>query len=40
MAEELWRVSEELTREYLVSHDGPDLNEIEKGWRRLKNERK
>ena len=30
LAEELWRVSEELTRDYLVSHDGPDLNEYEK----------
>ena len=30
MAEELWRVSEQLTREYLVSHDGPDLNDYEK----------
>ena len=30
LAEELWRVSEELTREYLVSHDGPDLNDYEK----------
>ena len=30
LAEELWRVSEELTREYLVSHEGPDLNDYEK----------
>ena len=30
MAEELWRVSEELTRNYLVSHDGPDLNDFER----------
>ena len=29
MAAELWRVSEELTQEYLVSHAGPDLNEFE-----------
>ena len=30
MAEELWRVSEDLTRDYLVSHDGPDLNDFER----------
>ena len=30
LAEELWRVSEELTRDYLVSHDGPDLNDYER----------
>lgn len=36
MAEELWRVSEELTRDYLVSHDGPDLNELERGWQQMK----
>lgn len=30
MAEELWRVSEELTRDYLVSHTGPDLNDRER----------
>jgi len=29
MAEELWRVSEGLTREHLVSHSGPDLNAFE-----------
>jgi NAD(P)-dependent dehydrogenase (short-subunit alcohol dehydrogenase family) len=29
MAAELWRVSEDLTREHLVSHTGPDLNEFE-----------
>ena len=30
MAAELWRVSEDLTRDYLVSHTGPDLNEFER----------
>lgn len=30
MAEELWRVSAELTRDYLVSHSGPDLNDRER----------
>lgn len=30
MADELWRVSEELTRDYLVSHTGPDLNDYER----------
>ena len=30
MAAELWRVSEELTRDYLVSHDGPDWNDFER----------
>jgi NAD(P)-dependent dehydrogenase (short-subunit alcohol dehydrogenase family) len=30
MAERLWNVTEEMTREYLVSHRGPDLNEFEK----------
>jgi hypothetical protein len=30
MAEELWQVSEELTRDYLVSHTGPDYNDFER----------
>ena len=30
MAEELWQVSEDLTRDYLVSHDGPDYNDFER----------
>ena len=30
MAEQLWRVSEELTRDYLVTHTGPDYNDFEK----------
>lgn len=30
MAEKLWRVSEELTQDYLVTHTGPDYNEFEK----------
>lgn len=30
MAEQLWRVSEELTQDYLVTHTGPDYNEFEK----------
>lgn len=30
MAEELWQVSEDLTRDYLVTHTGPDLNEYER----------
>lgn len=36
LAEELWQVSESLTREYLVSHEGADLNDYERGaqeWR-------
>jgi len=31
MAEELWRVSEDITRDYLVSHTGADLNDYERG---------
>jgi NAD(P)-dependent dehydrogenase (short-subunit alcohol dehydrogenase family) len=30
MAERLWQVSEELTRDYLVSHSGPDYNDFER----------
>ena len=30
MAAELWRVSEGMTRDYLVSHDGPDWNDFER----------
>jgi len=30
MAEKLWRVSEDLTRDYLVSHDGADYNDFER----------
>jgi len=30
MAEELWRVSEDLARDYLVSHTGPDFNDRER----------
>ena len=30
MAERLWDVSTELTRDYLVTHTGPDYNEFEK----------
>ena len=30
MAEELWRVSGDLTRDYLVTHTGPDLNDFER----------
>jgi NAD(P)-dependent dehydrogenase (short-subunit alcohol dehydrogenase family) len=30
LAAELWSVSENLTRDYLVSHDGPDLNDYER----------
>jgi NAD(P)-dependent dehydrogenase (short-subunit alcohol dehydrogenase family) len=36
MAEELWRVSTELTRDYLVTHTGADMNDYERGmlkWR-------
>lgn len=33
MAAELWRISEDLTRDYLVSHDGPDLNDFERALR-------
>lgn len=31
MAEELWRVSEDLMRDHLVSHTGPDYNDFERG---------
>lgn len=31
MAERLWQVSEDLTRDYLVSHSGPDYNDFERG---------
>lgn len=34
MAERLWQVSEELTRDYLVSHTGPDWNDFERALRR------
>jgi NAD(P)-dependent dehydrogenase (short-subunit alcohol dehydrogenase family) len=30
MAERLWQVSEDLTRDYLVSHSGPDYNDFER----------
>ena len=30
MAERLWQVSEDLTRDYLVSHTGPDYNDFER----------
>ena len=33
MAERLWQVSEELTREHLVSHTGPDWNDYERAAR-------
>ena len=33
MAERLWRVSEELTAEYLVTHTGPDWNDFERALR-------
>ena len=33
MAAELWRVSEDLTRNFLVSHDGPDWNDFERAIR-------
>jgi NAD(P)-dependent dehydrogenase (short-subunit alcohol dehydrogenase family) len=36
MAEELWRVSSDLTKDYLVTHTGADLNDYERGilkWR-------
>jgi NAD(P)-dependent dehydrogenase (short-subunit alcohol dehydrogenase family) len=41
MADELWRVSEDLTRDYLVTHTGPDLNDFERALQerqRLNNE--
>ena len=34
MAAELWQVSEELTREHLVTHRGPDFNDFEKAARK------
>ena len=33
MAEQLWSVSEELTRDYLVTHTGPDWNDYERAVR-------
>lgn len=34
MAARLWQVSEELTRDYLVTHRGADLNDVEKALRK------
>ncbi len=34
MADRLWLVSEELTRDYLVKHERPDWNEFENGLRK------
>ena len=34
MAEKLWQVSEDLTREHLVSHTGPDFNDFERAARK------
>ena len=33
MAERLWRVSQDLTAEYLVTHTGPDWNDYERAAR-------
>jgi NAD(P)-dependent dehydrogenase (short-subunit alcohol dehydrogenase family) len=33
MAAELWRVSEDMTRDYLVTHTGPDWNDFERALR-------
>ena len=40
LAEELWRVSEDLTREHLVSHTGADLNDFERALQQRKTESK
>jgi NAD(P)-dependent dehydrogenase (short-subunit alcohol dehydrogenase family) len=31
IAEQLWQVTEDLTRDYLVTHTGPDFNDFERG---------
>jgi hypothetical protein len=36
MADRLWFLSEELTKDYLVKHERPDWNEFENGLRRKK----
>jgi hypothetical protein len=36
IAEELWRVSTELSRDYLVTHTGADLNDYERGLQKWK----
>jgi NAD(P)-dependent dehydrogenase (short-subunit alcohol dehydrogenase family) len=36
LAEELWKVSEDLTRDYLVTHTGADLNDFERALRERK----
>ena len=36
LAEELWRVSEDLMRDYLVAHTGPDLNDFERAMKERK----
>lgn len=33
MAGQLWQISEELTRPYLVTHTGPDWNNVERAMR-------
>lgn len=38
MAARLWQISENLTRDYLVTHRGPDLNDYEKALRKLSEE--
>jgi hypothetical protein len=40
LAEELWRVSEDLTREHLVSQTGADLNDFERALQQRKTESK
>lgn len=35
MAARLWTVSADLSSDYLVTHDGADLNDVEKAWREL-----
>ena len=36
MADRLWFLSEELTKEYYVQHERPDWNDFENGLRRRK----
>lgn len=38
MAERLWQVSEDLTRPHLVTHTGPDWNDVERAARRRREE--
>ena len=40
MAEKLWQVTEDMTREHLVSHTGPDFNDFERAARKQQADKK